>query len=92
MDGIVIRRVKTYASFVRVSHSVFALPFALAGALLGSRHAATTWGTVAWILVAMVAARSAAMGFNRWLWVGSAGLAYAVLLRPERLVRVRLRG
>ena len=58
-------RVSTYASFVRVSHSVFALPFALAGALLAAQHTAVTWGTVAWILVAMVAARSAAMGFNR---------------------------
>jgi 4-hydroxybenzoate polyprenyltransferase len=52
-------------SFVRFSHSVFALPFALAGALLASRHAPMTWAKVAWILVAMVSARSAAMGFNR---------------------------
>jgi 4-hydroxybenzoate polyprenyltransferase len=37
----------------------------LAGALLGARHATVTWSTVGWILVAMVAARSAAMGFNR---------------------------
>jgi 4-hydroxybenzoate polyprenyltransferase len=58
-------RFLTYFSFVRFSHSVFALPFALAGALLATRHAAFTWQTVGWILVAMVAARSAAMGFNR---------------------------
>ena len=64
MDGVVIERVRTYASFVRFSHSVFALPFALAGALLAARHAAPTWSAV-WIVVAMVAARSAAMGFNR---------------------------
>jgi 4-hydroxybenzoate polyprenyltransferase len=44
---------------------VFALPFALAGALLAAQHTAVTWGAVGWILVAMVAARSAAMGFNR---------------------------
>jgi 4-hydroxybenzoate polyprenyltransferase len=44
---------------------VFALPFALAGALLAARHVTITWPTVAWILVAMVGARSAAMGFNR---------------------------
>ncbi len=56
---------RTYLSFVRFSHSVFALPFALAGALLASRHVALTPGAVAWILVAMVSARSAAMGFNR---------------------------
>src|SRR5258706_9284783 len=60
-----IARLRTYASFVRFSHSVFALPFALAGALLAGRHAPITWPVVAWILVAMVAARSAAMGFNR---------------------------
>jgi 4-hydroxybenzoate polyprenyltransferase len=54
-----------YASFVRLSHSVFALPFALTGALLASRHIPLTWGRVAWIVVAMVSARSAAMGFNR---------------------------
>jgi 4-hydroxybenzoate polyprenyltransferase len=59
------RRVATYLSFVRFSHSVFALPFALAGALLASQYVPLTWTTVAWILVAMVGARSAAMGFNR---------------------------
>ena len=58
-------RLRTYASFVRFSHSVFALPFALAGALLAARHAPATWAATGWILVAMVAARSAAMGFNR---------------------------
>ena len=58
-------RVGVYLSFVRVSHSVFALPFALAGALLAARHATVTWPAIGWILVAMVAARSAAMGFNR---------------------------
>src|SRR6476646_7296631 len=60
-----LARLSVYASFVRVSHSVFALPFALAGALLAAQHTAVTWTTVGWILVAMVAARSAAMGFNR---------------------------
>jgi 4-hydroxybenzoate polyprenyltransferase len=54
-----------YLSFVRFSHSVFALPFALAGALLAARHVDVTLSSVGWILVAMVAARSAAMGFNR---------------------------
>ena len=60
-----LSRLSTYASFVRVSHSVFALPFALAGALLAAQHTAATWGTIGWILAAMVAARSAAMAFNR---------------------------
>ena len=58
-------RLVTYLSFVRFSHSVFALPFALSGALLAARHVGATWQTGAWILLAMVAARSAAMGFNR---------------------------
>lgn len=60
-----LSRLRRYASFVRFSHSVFALPFALTGALLASRHAPVPWTRVAWIIVAMVAARSAAMGFNR---------------------------
>lgn len=60
-----MKRLSVYLSFVRFSHSVFALPFALAGALLAARENPVTWGKVAWILVAMVAARSAAMGFNR---------------------------
>ena len=63
--AIMLTRLRTYASFIRFSHSVFALPFALAGTLLAAQHAAVTWTAIAWILVAMVAARSAAMGFNR---------------------------
>ena len=62
---LMFSRVRTYASFVRFSHTVFALPFALAGALLAARHTPVRWSTVGWILAAMVAARSAAMGFNR---------------------------
>ena len=54
----------------RISHSVFALPFALTGALL-ALHRAGDWTAASigwrllWIMVAMVTARSAAMGFNR---------------------------
>jgi len=64
-----MKRLRTYLSFVRFSHSVFALPFALTGALL-ALHAAPLGAPevvrrVVWIVVAMVAARSAAMGFNR---------------------------
>jgi 4-hydroxybenzoate polyprenyltransferase len=59
------KRFATYLSFVRFSHSVFALPFALTGALLASRLHPVTWRHVAWIIVCMVTARSAAMGFNR---------------------------
>jgi 4-hydroxybenzoate polyprenyltransferase len=58
-------RVTTYLSFVRFSHSVFALPFALTGALLAWRTQPFAWRQVLWIAVCMVSARSAAMGFNR---------------------------
>lgn len=58
-------RLRTYASFVRVSHSVFALPFALVGALLAARIEPLTLERVGWIVACMVTARSAAMGFNR---------------------------
>src|SRR6185503_14814506 len=74
-EHTMLKRVAVYASFVRFSHSVFALPFALAGALLAVQrlHGANPAGWLVgegvrrliWILVAMVAARSAAMGFNR---------------------------
>jgi 4-hydroxybenzoate polyprenyltransferase len=58
-------RLRTYASFVRFSHSVFALPFALVGALLAARTTPLTAARVGWIVACMVFARSAAMGFNR---------------------------
>jgi 4-hydroxybenzoate polyprenyltransferase len=70
---VTLEPLRTYASFVRFSHSVFALPFALTGALLAMHARASQgngWGEsplvrILWIVVAMVAARSAAMGFNR---------------------------
>jgi len=58
-------RLTTYLSFVRFSHSVFALPFALTGALLAWRDHPFSWAQVGWIVACMVCARSAAMGFNR---------------------------
>jgi 4-hydroxybenzoate polyprenyltransferase len=60
-----LQKLVTYLSFVRFSHSVFALPFALTGALLAWRTQLFSWWQVFWIVVCMVAARSAAMGFNR---------------------------
>jgi 4-hydroxybenzoate polyprenyltransferase len=57
--------ISTYLSFIRFSHSVFALPFALTGALLAWQAAPFEWRQVLWVVVAMVSARSAAMGFNR---------------------------
>ena len=60
-----MNRLSTYLSFVRFSHSVFALPFALVGALLAWRDHPFSWAQAGWIVVCMVSARSAAMGFNR---------------------------
>jgi 4-hydroxybenzoate polyprenyltransferase len=52
---------------IKFEHSVFALPFALVGALLAARAGGSlpTWRQIAWIVVAMVGARSAAMTMNR---------------------------
>jgi 4-hydroxybenzoate polyprenyltransferase len=60
-----LSRLRTYAAFVRFSHSVFALPFALVGALLAFRLVPLSWARIGWIVASMVTARSAAMGFNR---------------------------
>jgi 4-hydroxybenzoate polyprenyltransferase len=64
-------RIKTVLEMIKFEHSVFALPFALTGALLAARathQAPRGWPTlrqILWIVVAMVAARSAAMTMNR---------------------------
>jgi 4-hydroxybenzoate polyprenyltransferase len=63
-------RIRTVLEMIKFEHSIFALPFALTGALLAGRYAgnATGWPTlrqVLWIMVAMVGARSAAMTMNR---------------------------
>jgi len=61
-------RIRTVLEMIKFEHSVFALPFALTGALLAARASRHGWPTlrqVAWIVVAMVAARSAAMTINR---------------------------
>jgi 4-hydroxybenzoate polyprenyltransferase len=54
-----------YGRMIKFSHSVFALPFALSGAALAATVDGISLSQVGWIIVAMVAARSAAMGFNR---------------------------
>ena len=61
-------RIKTVLEMIKFEHSVFALPFALTGALLAARWTLHSWPSlrqVLWIIVAMVAARSAAMTMNR---------------------------
>jgi 4-hydroxybenzoate polyprenyltransferase len=57
-------KIRTTLEMIKFEHSVFALPFALTGALLAVRGW-PGWWPLAWIVVAMVAARSAAMTFNR---------------------------
>src|SRR6202795_5274383 len=61
-------RIRTVLEMIKFEHSVFALPFALTGALLAARfssHGWPSWKQLLWIVVAMVAARSAAMTINR---------------------------
>jgi 4-hydroxybenzoate polyprenyltransferase len=60
-----LSRASVYARMIKLSHSVFALPFALASAILASSGPGLAPRTLFWIVVAMVGARSAAMGFNR---------------------------
>jgi len=55
----------SWGRMVKFSHTLFALPFALAGAALAAAERGITWQQVSWIVVAMVGARNAAMGFNR---------------------------
>jgi 4-hydroxybenzoate polyprenyltransferase len=64
-----LKRLRLTLEMIRFEHSVFALPFALTGALLAFRESGFDspgkWRIVLWIVVAMVGARSAAMAFNR---------------------------
>ena len=55
---------RKYLSLVKFSHSIFALPFALQGAWLAAGGVPRAWD-LTWIVVAAVAARTAAMSFNR---------------------------
>src|ERR1700689_4807916 len=63
-------RIRTVLEMIKFEHSIFALPFALTGALLAARYAPSgpglpTLRQLLWIIVAMVGARSAAMTMNR---------------------------
>jgi 4-hydroxybenzoate polyprenyltransferase len=64
-----LKRLRLTLEMIKFEHSVFALPFALTGALLAFRESGFAvrgvWGKGLWIVVAMVGARSAAMAFNR---------------------------
>jgi 4-hydroxybenzoate polyprenyltransferase len=64
MPGL-LEKTRTTLEMIKWEHSIFALPFALTAVLLAA-NGLPGWRTVAWILVAMVSARTAAMAFNRW--------------------------
>src|SRR6478672_9887130 len=63
------QRISTYLSLIKFSHTVFALPFALIGFVLGilTTDAPWSWALFLKMLGCMVFARSAAMAFNRYL-------------------------
>lgn len=54
-----------YANFVKLPHTVFALPFALLGLLVASRDHAVTWRIAGLVALAFTCARFVALGFNR---------------------------
>ena len=61
--------IKKYLSMVKFSHSIFAMPFAILGFFLGIKlnHTPFDYTILIYIVLAMVFARNAAMGFNRYL-------------------------
>ncbi len=63
--GVIANRLVLWGSLIRFSHSVFALPFAVIMIVVVSRSYPVTWQQHALLLVCIVAARSAAMAFNR---------------------------
>lgn len=63
-----IRKIAIFLEMIKFEHTIFALPFAFMGALLGAvvmDKRLPEWSEIGWIIVAMVGARSAAMGLNR---------------------------
>src|SRR2546429_9122319 len=74
MGGMTVRERQTfggetllvrYANFVKLPHTVFALPFALLGLVVASRQQAITWRTLGLVVLAFTWARFVALGFNR---------------------------
>ncbi|MCF8379475.1 MAG: putative 4-hydroxybenzoate polyprenyltransferase [Bacteroidales bacterium] len=61
-------KVKKYLSLVKFSHTIFAMPFAITGFVLGIKHSnePVRWSLFILVVLAMVFARNAAMAFNRW--------------------------
>jgi 4-hydroxybenzoate polyprenyltransferase len=67
--GAVIQRIKIILEMIKFPHTVFALPFAFTGAILAA-GGLPGWDKILWITLAMVGARSGAMGMNRLLDAG----------------------
>jgi len=67
MTAPIAAQVLTYGRMIKFSHSIFALPFALAAFFLATLRQGFEAPKLFWVIVAMVGARSAAMGFNRWI-------------------------
>lgn len=64
------KKIAIFLEMIKIEHTLFALPFAFMGAVLGSvvvTGSLPSWPQVGWILLAMVGARSAAFGFNRMI-------------------------
>jgi 4-hydroxybenzoate polyprenyltransferase len=63
-----MNRIKVFMEMIKFEHTIFALPFAFMGAILGSvvmQQQLPHWAQIGWIVLAMIGARSAAMGLNR---------------------------
>ena len=60
-----LRKITAYAQMIKLSHSVFAVPFGLAALVLLARDNTITFAMVFWVVLAIIGARSTAMGFNR---------------------------
>src|SRR5437879_2814440 len=54
-----------YVNFVKLPHTIFALPFALLGVVVASYRAPVTWRTLGLVVLAFTCARFVALGFNR---------------------------
>jgi 4-hydroxybenzoate polyprenyltransferase len=65
---VILRKLKILLEMIKFEHTIFALPFAFMGAVLGNivvEHDWPAWSEIFWVTVAMVGARSAAMSLNR---------------------------
>ncbi|MFS1512343.1 UbiA-like polyprenyltransferase [Chengkuizengella sp. SCS-71B] len=63
-----LKKTKIFLEMIKFEHTIFALPFAFMGAVLGSytmNGHLPSWAQIGWIILAMIGARSAAMGLNR---------------------------